>query len=184
MNDRATYRFDVRFDVTRMIDDLRRIGDQEWITLDFSTDWSGVALRSADGEPSTLGLASAYQDTSLLSRCDYFGHVLSYFRCPLHRARLLRLAGGGGSIGKHRDPVPEGPPLVRLHIPITGAEAMEFTLGDDVVDMRAGELWYTDVTRPHSVINRGTEDRVSLIVDCEVDAWLDGLLGAPHRVAS
>ena len=81
-------------------------------------------------------------------------------------------------------PVPEGPPLVRLHIPITGANAMEFTLGSSIVDMKAGELWYLDVTQPHSVINRGTTDRISLIVDCEVDAWLEHILGTPHRVAS
>ena len=44
--------------------------------------------------------------------------------------------------------------------------------------MQAGECWYLDLGLPHRVVNAGTEARVHLVLDCEPNAWLCGVLEA------
>jgi hypothetical protein len=40
--------------------------------------------------------------------------------------------------------------------------------------MRAGEAWYLRLSDPHAVANRGTSDRVHLVLDLVADDWLLG----------
>jgi hypothetical protein len=50
------------------------------------------------------------------------------------------------------------------------------------VVMAPGEAWYLRLSDPHSVANRGTTDRVHLVIDCVVDAWLtDQLRSSPDQ---
>jgi len=85
----------------------------------------------------------------------------------------------GPSIGEHRDyRLGHADGEVRLHVPITASPEVDFRLDGSRVQMRAGEAWYLDLNRPHSVANRGATDRVNLGVDCVVNDWLDEMLSA------
>jgi hypothetical protein len=54
--------------------------------------------------------------------------------------------------------------------------------------MEAGECWYVNVDLPHRVNNRGTTERIHLVIDCVVDEWLrdqfaHGSLPAPSAAS-
>jgi len=71
----------------------------------------------------------------------------------------------GGRIPPHTD---AGYSLLnchRIHLPLTTNEGVVFTIGGETRHMRAGELWEINNGTVHAVENRGTEDRVHLIVD-------------------
>ena len=53
----------------------------------------------------------------------------------------------------------------RIHIPIHSTERVEFTVGGEQRAMKEGELWEINNAREHSVVNRGDQGRVHLIID-------------------
>jgi hypothetical protein len=59
---------------------------------------------------------------------------------------------------------------------------VEFYVDDMRVVMEPGECWYLDLSRPHRVHNRGSTDRVHLVVDCRVNEWLTSQLAAGVQV--
>ena len=50
--------------------------------------------------------------------------------------------------------------------------------GSRGVAMLPGSLWYLRLSEPHAAANRGTTDRVHLVVDVRANDWLLALLGA------
>lgn len=168
------------FDPERLRADLSRVEPDEWIPHinrhDYEGRWSGAALRSIGGSsvnlvPDAPDLA-AFRETALLARCPYFREVLATFRCPLQSVRLLRLHAGS-SIAEHVDRALDfDDGEVRLHVPVVTSDAVEFHLDGSRLVMAPGECWYTNVNLPHGVDNHGTVDRIHLVIDCQVDAWL------------
>src|SRR5919199_474999 len=145
------------FDPIRLQADLAQIQPNEWVAhfnkSVYEGDWSGVALRSVDGDarritPEPIG-SDAYRDTEVLARCSYFREVLATFQCPLVSVRLLRLKARS-SIAEHRDNrlgYEDGE--VRLHIPIVTNQNVAFYVAGERVPMKPGECWYTNVNLPH-----------------------------------
>lgn len=147
--------------------------------------WTGVALRSHDGATGTMGYKDgSYKDTPLLKNMPYCGKILDSLSCEKRRVRLLSLMPGG-VLGEHRD-VLEGEQFfdVRLHVPITTNRRVEFNINGHAIPMSSGELWFIDVSQPHSVANHGTSERVHLVIDCVRNEWLDRLFsdGQPFPV--
>ena len=64
----------------------------------------------------------------------------------------------------------------RLHIPVTTNQQIEFRLNDRQIRMNEGECWYLRLSDPHSVSNHSNEDRVHLVIDASVNAWLDNII--------
>ncbi|MCI0547678.1 MAG: aspartyl/asparaginyl beta-hydroxylase domain-containing protein [Candidatus Rokubacteria bacterium] len=139
--------------------------------------WSAIPLVSIDGGVGPEALAQThgfYGRTPILARCPYLEAIIDGFRCPKQRVRLMRLEPGA-NILEHSD----GPAwswafgkVARLHIPIVTHEQVEFLMEGARVDMRPGELWYCDVSRPHRVANRAPIARVHLVVDLTITPWL------------
>ena len=49
------------------------------------------------------------------------------------------------------------------------------------------ECWYPRLSDPHSVENRGREDRVHMVIDAEVNPWLNAMLqgkAAPGKISN
>jgi hypothetical protein len=65
--------------------------------------------------------------------------------------------------------------IVRLHIPVVTNDAVDFRLNGTRVVMQAGSCWYLRLADPHSVVNRGVEDRVHLVIDAETNDWVAGV---------
>jgi hypothetical protein len=179
-------RLPLTFDPDPLRSDLGRLGDDEWVphfnAAIYEGDWSGIALRSVGGAPTQLYpdpmAQGGYSDTEVLRRCPGLAAAVGRFECELLAVRLLRL-GPGASIGEHRDyRLGHKDGELRIHVPVTESPDVEFLLDGRRVEMRAGEAWYLDLNLPHSVANRGEQDRVNLVLDCVVNPWLDRMLGA------
>lgn len=173
-----------KFDPEQLKKEASRIRADEW-TPHFNTgvyegEWDGVALRSVGGradklypDPNAKGL---FSDTEIIARCSYLREVVEKFQCPIKAVRILRLRPGG-KIREHRDynlGYEDGE--VRIHIPIQTSPGVLFFLEGVPVPMDEGEAWYVDVSRPHAVENRSNEDRLHLVIDCEVNDWLNQFL--------
>lgn len=182
------------FDPDRLGRDLERVGGQGWtrhvVRQNYEGDWTVLPLRAPAGETHPVRmvypdpLATAFADTPLLDRTPYFRALLGRFQCPLRTVRLMRLAPGS-VIKTHEDGGldPESG-LARIHIPILTSPEVEFLLNGRPVAMAPGSAWYLRLSDPHRVANRGTSDRVHLVVDTGMNDWLLGMLraGAAEQV--
>ncbi len=180
------------FDASRLQADLDRIVSDDFVphfnTAYYTGDWSVVPLRSIGGQTRQIypdpTAKTSWADTPLLERCPYVREVLAYFRCPMQSVRFMRLKAGS-VIREHRDlALSFNDGEVRLHIPVRTNPDLDFRFAGQRVVMAEGECWYHDFTEPHSVANRGTTDRIHLVIDCVVNDWLRDLLVAEAERAA
>jgi quercetin dioxygenase-like cupin family protein len=176
-------RLPLAFDPDRLRADLARLEDSapwiaHFITQNYDGDWSVIPLRGSAGETHPIRLihsdpgAAAFADTAFLAPCAYFREVLAAFACELTSVRLMKLAPGS-TIKEHTDPdLAAERGMARIHVPITTNPAVEFTVNGLPVALAPGEVWYLRLSDPHAVVNRGASDRVHLVLDAKVDAWL------------
>jgi len=173
------------FDPERLKADLAQIRSEEWTPHynqnDFGGDWRGVALRSPTGHITNLTApftaASTFADTALMTRCVYLREVAASFLCPLKAVRLLSLAPGS-FIREHVDNAlvyEDGE--MRIHIPVQTSTDVEFYVAGERLNLEEGHSYYVNVNLPHRITNRGRSDRVHLIIDLEVNDWVDALVG-------
>jgi hypothetical protein len=187
-------RLPLAFDPRLLAGDLAHLSSQEWIRhyvkQNYDGDWSVIPLRGPAGETHPVRMiyadptARSFVDTPLLDGCGYFRQVLDSFRCTLHTVRLMRL-GPGSLIKEHTDfdlSFEDG--MVRVHIPIATNDGVEFYLNKERVVLEAGSAWYLRLSDPHSVVNRGSADRVHMVIDAEVNGWVEALLESALRRAS
>ena len=80
------------------------------------------------------------------------------------RASLVKLMAGR-DIAAHRDMNFSLTHSHRVHLPIITNDEVWFTVGKESINMREGDLYEVNNRRIHSVVNKGTEDRVHLILD-------------------
>jgi hypothetical protein len=179
-----TYKLPLDFDAKPLQADLQAIMDESWAAHFnkgyFEGDWSGVALRSLEGDPARLypdpHAGGEVSDTPILTACPNVRRVLESFKCPVESARLLRL-GPGSVIREHRDfEIGRDNGQVRLHIPVLTNDQVRFYLDGRLIKMQEGECWYLDFSLPHRVENRGSSDRIHLVIDCTINDWLNSLL--------
>ena len=180
----SSYKLPLAFDAVSLKADLERILAKDWVAhfnrAYYEGAWKGLALRSTTGRAnqlSTLAHEEAVSvETQVLDRCPYVRQVLAAFECTIPAARLLSL-GAGAKILEHNDSFLGGDfGLLRVHIPVTTDSAVEFFAGGCKLVMREGEAWCIDFSLPHHITNGSDRDRVHLIIDCQVNAWLQRLL--------
>jgi hypothetical protein len=171
-----------RFDAARLRAELAVAGLPDWSahynTRDFGGDWRGAALRSASGSTGELAaVAPAFQDTPLLARCPYVREVLSAFRCPLKSVRLLSLAAGSFIREHSDDALDYEDGEVRIHVPVQTNPGVEFYLDGERLALTEGNTYYVNVNLPHRVSNRGSAERLHLVIDAEVNGWVREIFG-------
>lgn len=180
----ASFRLSPTFDAARLQAELDAIVPTDFVphfnTRYYQGDWSAVPLRSVGGRAGNIypdpTAKTAYAPTPLLEQCPYVREVLAFFKCPQQAVRFLRLKAGS-VIKEHTDldlGFEDGE--VRLHIPVRTNADVIFMLGGKRIIMHEGECWYANFNLPHSVENRGSTDRIHLVIDCVVNDWLRDLL--------
>ena len=180
------------FDPGLLERDLQSLSSQSWIRhavkANYSGDWSVIPLRSPPGARHPIQqiysdpTCRSFVDTPLLEGCAYFRQVLDSFECPLRSVRLMRLTPGS-VIKEHFDhelSFEEGE--VRLHIPVTTNERVEFYLNGSRVILEPGTAWYLRLSDPHSVRNMGDTDRVHMVINATVNGWIGALFEKAMRV--
>jgi len=178
-------RLPLDFEPERLAADMAAIAGAGWIShfvpQNYEGDWSIIPLRAQAGARHPVQMiysnpsASDFEDLPVLDAAPYLRGVLAAFACPLQAARLMRLAPGS-LIKEHRDhdlAFEDG--AVRLHIPVTTNDAVDFRLNGARCAMAAGSCWYLRLSDPHSVANRGPTDRVHLVIDATVNEWVRAL---------
>jgi Aspartyl/Asparaginyl beta-hydroxylase len=187
-------RLPFRFDPDRLAGDLRALASVDWIShfvrQNYEGDWSVIPLRGKAGAKHPVMMIYSdptcehYEDTPMLAACPYFREVLDTFEAPLQAVRLMRLTPGS-VIKEHTDlelSFEEG--TVRIHVPVATNPDVEFYLNRQRVALEAGSAWYLRLSDRHSVANRGTSDRVHMVIDASVNAWMSELLAAAARTAA
>jgi len=144
-------------------------------------EWTGVALYSMGGRDSVFPSAPGmdhYQETENLRRTPYFKNILDDLECPKEVVRLLFLPPGG-HIKDHFDfhtNFQFG--LLRLHIPIRTHPDVAFVIDGQRMNWKAGELWYGDFSRVHSVLNNSQIVRVHMVIDVQINDFVLSLFPA------
>ena len=187
---KVAVRLPLSFDPGGLRADLDQIDSGEWLTHFnagyFEGAWTGVALRGVSGRTQELYAdpsASDYADTPVMLRCPHLAAATGMLRCPLKSVRLLKLSAGS-HIREHRDQdLGWDAGEVRLHVPIITHPEVDFFLNGRRVVMREGECWYLDLGLPHRVQNRGTTDRIHLVIDCLLNDWLRATIEAGEEMA-
>ncbi|MBS0654424.1 MAG: aspartyl/asparaginyl beta-hydroxylase domain-containing protein [Verrucomicrobia bacterium] len=57
--------------------------------------------------------------------------------------------------------------IYRLHIPIVTGEEVVFEIAGSSYQLEAGSLYFTNVSKEHTVINNGPTDRIHLIIEAK-----------------
>lgn len=167
---------------------------EEWVKhvnkADYQGGWDVLPLRCQrshfDSHPILQGLAiedgDEWTDLPALDRCPTLQAFVRRLRCEVKAVRLMRLMPAA-SIRPHRDAgLAMGFGEARLHVPLCGGADVEFIVNSKTVPMRDGELWYMNADHTHSVCNLGDQVRVNMVIDCEVNAWLQSqILEAVNR---
>lgn len=138
--------------------------------------WKSCMLWATGGDPGD-GVLAHYPD-DLPSAFTEYGKQLPYLQelitntVDLTRLKFVRLATFSNSvILPHRDYVelsdlPENARCAhRLHIPLATNEDCFFAEGNTVYQMKAGEVWFLDVTQIHAVTSLSRTPRIHLIFD-------------------
>jgi hypothetical protein len=179
-------RLPLSFDPARLASDLAAVASGGWIAhfvkANYQGDWSVIPLRGVAGATHPVQMiysdptATRFADTPMLARCPYFREVLAAFDCEVQAVRLMRLTPGS-AIKEHNDhDLDAAAGMARIHIPITTSAEVEFELNRRRVVMAPGEAWCLRLSDPHRVANKGPSDRVHLVADLVVNAWLSDLL--------
>lgn len=171
------------FDPAGLRADLEAIPDAAWIPhfnqQDYEGAWSSVALRSRSGRAEDIvprGSAEEFRDTSFAALCPHLRAVVDVFEIQKKSVRLLRLHAGS-RVREHRDRdlgLADGE--LRIHVPVTTNEDVEFIVANRRLVLGEGEAWYIDFSQPHRIHNRGASDRIHLVIDGEVNNWATALL--------
>ncbi len=183
MSNIITYQLPFTFDASQMQKEVLQFTETEWIdhfnTGYYSGNWSAIPLRSVNGDPARIFPDptgnGVYMDTPNLHRCTYITSILNTLLCDKIDVRLMRLKAGS-VIKRHRDydlEIEDGE--IRLHVPVFTNPDLEFYLNDERVVLNEGECWYLNFNLFHSVNNKGTTDRIHLVIDCKVNDWIRAL---------
>ena len=178
-------RLSLAFEPTRLAADMTNFSHGSWIEhfvkQNYDGDWSVVPLRGPAGATHPVRMiysdpsCTAFEDTPMLAGSPYFREVLAAFACPLHAVRLMRLTPGSVIKEHHDNDLSFEQGMVRIHIPIVTNDGVDFRLNGTRCPMPAGSAWYLRLSDPHSVANRGTQDRVHLVIDAAVNDWVEAL---------
>lgn len=182
--DAVTLRLPMTYDVDllrRDLEALKSIAQAPQPGPYHAGEWTGIALYSMGGKqtamPSSAGLEK-YKETEALQHAPYFKKLLDELKCPKEVVRILTLPPGG-HIKEHYDyhtNFQYG--LIRLHIPIFTHPDVEFVIAKERMAWNAGELWYGDFSKVHSVKNNSPITRVHLVMDIQINDFILNLFPA------
>ena len=158
------YRLPVTFDVGRLLTEARAFEPYEWKPDRINVlGYSSINLVSFLGSESE-SYEAPMEGTAALEHCPYVKQILSGFDTVWAEVRLRKLETDV-EVPTHYDSSFQALHRMRIHIPILTDESVLFICDDYPVHMRAGEAWVFDRTRPHSIRNSSSRDRIHLVAD-------------------
>jgi len=157
------------FDTSTLAALYRSIDKKEW-----KPTWENKAY--AGNHWMTIPLIVAGKKSPAFERFSDLGRIVEKFKCPIKDMMFYALFPGG-DIHPHRDMVGAvGIGGLRFHIPIITNDKVDFKVSGKRVIMNPGELWALDTSFLHKVSNFGSEERVHLVFDVNVNEWVTTIL--------
>ena len=152
------------FNVERLRQELEAIPAQSWQPHHegFKGNYS-LPLVSVGGSENNA-FKGPMATTKVLNASPYLKSVLASFGEVIGRSRLMGLEPGA-EVPVHSDINYHWYKRVRIHVPITTTEDVQFYCGDKQVHMKAGEAWIFDSWKYHRVVNNSDIFRVHLVID-------------------
>ena len=140
--------------------------------------WSSIPLRSFNGmvgQNASKGSgvhcsadSSNFQDTVVMQ--PYIKEIVNSISNYVLKVRLMKLKAGA-ELKPHRDFFKDdGPSVTRIHIPVFTNPQVMFSVGEETKHLEAGHIYTVDVSQTHSVKNKGSEDRIHLILDVSTES--------------
>ena len=194
MFETKTYQIDIKdrvqlpfkFNVTKMLTETKALATEQFEyykviqlrapahLVDTSLPFPPPAKDYADGS------WTKWLNTNSLEKSPYLKSIIEKFQkhTSVTLVRLLRLAPNS-EVKEHTDPtlgLEVEKSVIRLTIPILNNDKMVFNLNKTPVNMKPGECWYLDLTKPHEVINNVNEERINLTIDMIPNDWLRELI--------
>ncbi|MBB5623624.1 mannose-6-phosphate isomerase-like protein (cupin superfamily) [Pedobacter cryoconitis] len=160
--------------------------DNHFNSSNYEGSWKVLSLRSIEGRDTIIpGLTAndIFADHPNMDMFPSIRKLLATFQCTVKSVRLLNLAAGA-VIKPHCDhelSFEQGE--ARLHIPLVTNPDVAFYVQDQRVTMQPGECWYMNANLRHHVTNGGRTDRIHLVIDCEVNAWLRELINSAGYIS-
>jgi hypothetical protein len=122
-----------------------------------------VRLITPNGAP-TDAISGPMAATEHLKSCKYVQQIMAEIGGVWGRSRFMGLAAGA-EVPQHIDINYYWRTHLRIHIPVTTNPRVLFTCGGETIHMAPGECWIFDSFRWHEVQNKGSEQRVHLVLD-------------------
>ena len=163
---RALVRLPHQFNYGCLQREVARFSDAEWTS--HAEGLPGIRVLSlisvGGGANNDLAISGPLRETAALTRSPYLREVIGAFERPVSRIQLLWI-GPNAALPSRRESGYYWYRRVRILVPIETNPAITFQCGDSNIHMRAGESWYFDNWRKHSLINDSESACIYLMVD-------------------
>lgn len=154
----------VRFCADRLAAEVAALPASAWVPHPQGFPGNeAVRLITAGGEENDQ-LHGPMAPTEHLARCPYILDAMAELGAVWGRSRLMGL-GPGAQVPSHVDIHYYWRTHIRIHIPVITNPGVRFTCDGESMHIPAGECWVLDTFRRHGVENKGTEQRVHLVLD-------------------
>ena len=132
--------------------------DTESIILVFAevSDWPELVVKKQPGWDRLAEYAAPLMQDIIRSHYPVGGTII--------RAMAAKLKAGG-KIKPHRESHPSFHAGHRIHVPITTNRRVRFILDGKPYRFEVGQAYEINNQKNHSVMNKGTEDRITFIFD-------------------
>lgn len=186
----ACYLIKTSYNVDKMKTDIETLKDEYLEKNPRLKNWQGIGLRNIGGVTGSRSLSllqnktnpnlnsrhlakgkSEFKYTKYLDNLPYIKEVLndieSLFGEKLGLIRILKLTNHT-EIPEHSDGMEfslNRGNVLRLHVPIATDENVLFYINKQPYGLKAGNLYYTDVSFKHKVVNNSDIDRIHMVID-------------------
>jgi len=173
----------IRFDEAALAAEVRALPPSAWVPHPSGFVGNEAVRLVTSGGVATDELVGAMAPTENLQRCNYVRQIMEEIGGVWGQVRLMGL-GPGREVPSHIDMHYYWRTHLRIHIPVITNTGVEFSCGDETVHMAAGECWVFDSFLRHDVQNKGSEQRIHLVLDTVGGGRLPALMQAAESGAA
>jgi len=161
---RPLLRLPIRFCADTLAREVEALPREAWMAHPQQFDGNSSVPMISPGGANIHQAVGPMAPTEWLRRCPYILEIMQALDSTWGRSRLMGL-DPGAEVPEHVDINYYWRTHLRIHIPVITNPDVAFTCAGETIHMPSGECWILDSFYRHSVVNRGSETRVHLVLD-------------------
>jgi hypothetical protein len=161
---RPLLRLPIRFCADTLAREVAALPSAAWMAHPQQFDGNSSVPLISPGGANIHQAVGPMAPTEWLQRCPYILEIMQALDSTWGRSRLMGL-DPSAEVPEHVDINYYWRTHLRIHIPVITNPDVAFTCANETIHMPAGECWILDSFYRHSVVNRGSEIRVHLVLD-------------------